>query len=166
LGLALLVTAAPAAAQANVAVDLAIGYSFLKPDDRETLPLGWNFSLAVKPLEHVHVIVDVGGHYMGSGDLWFLHTFTGGLRVREPHVAQFVPFVQATLGPATGLDDGDVESSWVFQPGGGIDIPFRPDYLRPNGPAFRAQVDFPYYFGNGRSTWGTRFSAGVVIPIK
>ena len=158
--------AAPAAAQTKSKAEVAVGYSFLNLQDRETLPLGWNVSLAASINEHVHIIGDVSGHYASDGSLAFLHSFTGGLRFREPHFARFVPFAQVTYGRAVGLDEGDTESSWVFQVGGGIDMPFQPKYLRPNGPAFRAQVDFPYYFGDGRGIKSLRFSAGVVIPIK
>jgi hypothetical protein len=160
--LALVLTAAPASAQTKINGDLGIGYSFLKWVGEETIPLGWNASVAGKVNERVSAVADFGGHYLSeSGDFWSGHTSTGGVRVHAPRTAQVIPFAQATFGLIVGHESGDTDFAWVFQPGAGIDVPFQP-----GGAAFRTQVDFPYYFRGGDGVWSVRWSAGVVIPIK
>jgi len=153
------VATAPQAA-AQVGGDVSFGYSFLKLLGEETIPLGWNFSAAGKVNDHVSIVGDIGGHYYTDGHTWSAHTFGGGVRLFGKRTARVVPFGQATFGTLVWHEKEGTDFVWAFQPGFGIDVPFRP-----GGPAFRTQVDVPLYF-RGDSVWGVRWTVGVAIPIK
>jgi hypothetical protein len=141
--------------------NVGIGYSFLKFQGEENVPIGWNLSLAGGGTAHVSGVADFGGHYeRGGGDTWMLHTFQGGVRVGARRTDRVIPFAQALFGGAVATE-GDSVFIWVFQPGAGVDIP-----LRPGGPAFRTQVDFPIYMAEGERVRAFRWTVGVALPVK
>jgi hypothetical protein len=141
--------------------NVGIGYSFLRLLDQENIPVGWNLSFAGGGTDYVSGVADFGGHYDASGgDTWMLHTFQAGVRVGARRTARVIPFGQVLFGGAVATESGS-EFVWVLQPGAGVDIP-----LRGSGVAFRTQVDFPIYMGDGNSATGLRWMVGVAIPIN
>ena len=164
IGLSMLIVtlgfAAPAFAQAQPSkADVSVGYAYLTflGDEAEHISAGWNISASRPVTSLVRVVFDGGGHY---GDNFSLYTFQGGVRVGRP-AGKVSPFGQFTLGGV--FDNGKSYGAlfWVFQPGAGIDIPFRPE-----GPAFRAQVDFPIFYLEDEYQNSLRLTLGVVLHLK
>jgi opacity protein-like surface antigen len=171
--LAVLILALPSTALAQGAPaskgDVAISYSILHDSDlEETFGVGWLVSGAGHLNKVFSVVGEVGGNYktiavFGTDVHLSVHSFLGGLRLRNEHSAKAVPFAQVLTGvsraSAGALGESNSSSAFTIQPGAGVDIQLRSNV------SLRAQADFRIIRSEGETSNEFRAAAGVAFRL-
>ena len=146
--------AVPAKAQGT----LGAGVSFLLPGNDAGTYTGFQVDYAVPVYTMgtttVSGVGDFSFNRSGENDESVM-LVQGGARVTGAGGARVKPFGQAVLGAFRISDDEAGDTSFVFTPGGGVDIPL-------NGRTnLRAQIDFPIIFFEGETEGTTRVFLGA-----
>ena len=159
-----LLTALPRAASAQTNdTTIGISYSFLRILEGADLnmPAGWLISFA-KPIDRsaIALVGEFAGNYRSEfGETFRVHTFQGGLRLSGRTAPGVDPFAQILLGGMSSGCCGSSATSFMFEPGFGVDLAMG------RGVAFRAGISFPIAFDDG-AVKSLRLQAGVVLPIS
>ena len=166
VALAVLTYAVPASAQVEEAGNVAVSYSVVHDSElEETFPTGWAFAVTGNISPMLAAVGEIGGNYksvtiIGTDVNLRVHAFLGGLRFMKQR-NDVVPFAQVLLGGVHGsvsaLGEGEGETGFAIQPGGGVDFTVSPR-LR-----VRAQGDFRIIRFEGENTNEFRFAAGLVF---
>ena len=179
---------APAAAQDVPGVELSAGYSSIHIS-QETHPVGWYGDASVALGRSIALVGAATGTYytttaqFANAGLQFditghmrVHTGAGGLRVVIRRTPRVVPFVQVLGGairvsgrasatvsglrsPASSIDVNDSNTNKMIEAGGGIYL-----MISPRLGARVGGYDMSV-FGEGNTTSGFRFSAGLVVGL-
>jgi outer membrane protein with beta-barrel domain len=167
-----LAVSAPAMAQVTPAVEIGLGYSYLRDDEiDEDLPLGWYADIAGNVTSSFALVGEIGGNYKtidsGIGDDTLdihlsVHTAMGGLRLtHRGDGANF--YLQVLAGAAKAkvsvLDEGDSVTDFAVQPGVGL------EFGTGGSVGFRLGADYRRVFSDpdGVNQW--RATAGFVIRV-
>lgn len=170
VALLLVVVSGPAMAQVTPAVEIGLGYAFLRDDEiDEDFPLGWYADIAGNITNSLGLVGEIGGSYKtlesGIGDETLdvklsVHTAMGGLRLsHRGDGANF--YLQVLAGAAratvTFLDESDSITDFALQPGVGL------EFGTGGSVGFRIGVDYRRIFSEveGINQW--RATAGFVI---
>jgi hypothetical protein len=156
-------------AQAGVAsaqttdATLGVSYSFFRFLEGADLnvPAGWLISFA-KPIDRsaIALVGEFAGNYRSEfGETLRVHTFQGGLRLSGRTAPGVDPFAQILLGGMSSGCCGSSATSFMFEPGFGVDLAMG------RGVAFRAGISFPIALDDG-AVKSLRLQAGVVLPIS
>jgi len=164
----------PVMAQVTPAVEIGLGYAFLRDDEiKEDFPLGWYADIAGNITSSLGLVGELGGSYktIGSGlgddtlDIKLsVHTAMGGLRLtHRGDGANF--FLQVLAGAAkakqTFLDESDTVTDFALQPGVGLELGTG------GSVGFRIGADYRRVFSDGQdggiNQW--RATAGFVLRI-
>lgn len=172
--LAALLLVVPAAAMAQSAPadakgDIAVSYSFLHDSDLATnFGVGWVFSGA-RHLNPVFSIVgEAGGNYktmqvLGTDVDLSVHSFLGGVRLRNENSSKAVPFAQVLSGvsraSASVLGASAAGNAFTIQPGAGVDIQLRERM------SLRAQGDFRILRSDGENSNEFRVAVGLAFRL-
>ncbi|HEX8815834.1 MAG TPA: hypothetical protein VF753_10060 [Terriglobales bacterium] len=164
LAIALALTTA-ARAQTTPVADVAVGYSTFEVVKGYSLNAqGGSGAVAFNLTPLLGVIGDLGIYYAPSISMT-AETYTFGPRFSYRHWPRLTPFAQATLGGghASSAQSGftGVTNAFAFGAGGGADFGLD----RRGRFAFRPQLEYLAFRGNGSTTGTIRFSAGLVIRI-
>jgi hypothetical protein len=165
-----LFVSAPVMAQVTPAVEIGLGYAFLRDDEiDDDLPLGWYADIAGNLTNSLGLVGELGGSYktIDSGldddelDVKLsVHTAMGGLRLtHRGDGANF--YLQVLAGAAkatvTFLDESDSVTDFALQPGVGL------EFGTGGSVGFRIGADYRRVFSDpdGVNQW--RATAGFVI---
>lgn len=158
---------AQAASPAASKGDVAISYSILRDSDlKETFGIGWVLAGAKNINKVLGIVGEIGGNYktmtvLGTDVSLSVHSFQGGLRLRNENNAKVVPFAQVLAGLARAgaslLGESESSNALSIQPGAGIDI-----HLRKNM-SFRGQADFRIIRSEGETSNEFRAAAGLAF---
>jgi hypothetical protein len=162
-------TPAPATTPTSHAIDVAIGYSFLREAGiagapANIYPYGWLTSVGVRlgssPLKAVGELTANYRHE--AGELWTLWGYLGGIRYDVIRVGKMDVFAQGLVGWENFRVTGFSDHGFAVQPGGGIDVPIGGSIKG------RAQADYRYahYTDDGTNFHEFRFAASVVFGFK
>jgi hypothetical protein len=166
---ALIVSAAPAAAQDAPAVELGVGYQFLDFEESSSLPLGFSVDVSGALTDTFSWVGEVGwsrdSEELLGADFSFtaLH-FAGGARWSGRYSPRFTPFVQVLVGAQRSSyeEDGDdlgSNTDFLLQPGGGV------AYSMGTWSIF-GQVDYRRVFFEDEGVNGVRFVVGARVPLR
>jgi len=168
-----LVIAAPAMAQVTPAVEIGLGYAYLRDDGiDENFPLGWYADIAGNLNDWLGLVGEVGGSYKTIGEEGFpdldvklsVHTAMGGLRLtHRGDSANF--YIQTLAGAAkqkvSFVDDSESVTDFALQPGVGIELGTG------GSMGLRIGADYRRIFGDDQdgsvSEW--RATAGLVFRM-
>lgn len=169
VALLLVVVSGPAMAQVTPAVEIGLGYAYLRDDEiKESFPLGWYADIAGNLTSSLGLVGEIGGNYKtvdsGIGDPTFdiklsVHTAMGGLRLtHRGDGANF--YLQVLAGAAkakiTFQDQSDSVTDFALQPGVGL------EFGTGGSVGFRVGADYRRVFSDpGVNQW--RATAGFVI---
>ncbi len=141
------------------------GYAFLHDlgDEGQSLPLGWDASVAANLTDSFGVVGDLGGNYKSEAGVSFnVHSFLGGVRYSFRREG-LTPYVEGLAGMVRGgASSGGVSaSSWDFgvQAGGGL------NYRVKDNLSLRGGVDFRNIFIEGGSSQQFRLVVGVTFGL-
>ena len=159
---------APAAAPAGDAhgtieggVDLGLGVR--NRGETDTYKTGWYVGGSFHITQTINLIGLLGADYRSEdGFTANIYTYSGGVRFQSDADKRVKPFIQILMGGAqdNGTGDGVKNRYPVLTPGGGVDFGVGKKV------AIRARLDFPLFMRFGNDVYkGTRFSAGIVVPI-
>ena len=170
VALLLVVVSGPAMAQVTPAVEIGLGYAFLRDDEiDEDLPLGWYADIAGNLTSSLGLVGEIGGSYKtidsGLGDDTLdvklsIHTAMGGLRLtHRGDSANF--YLQVLAGAAkakvTFMDESDSVTDFALQPGVGL------EFGTGGSVGLRIGADYRRVFSEGQGVNQWRATAGVVI---
>jgi hypothetical protein len=161
---------APVMAQVTPAVEIGLGYAFLRDDEiDEDFPLGWYADIAGNLTSSLGLVAELGGSYKtidsGLGDDTLdvklsVYTAMGGLRLtHRGDGANF--YLQVLAGAAkakvTFLDESDSVTDFALQPGVGL------EFGTGGSVGFRVGADYRRVFSEGEGVNQWRATAGFVI---
>jgi hypothetical protein len=165
-----LAAAAPAVAQVTPAVEIGLGYAFLRDEEiDEDFPLGWYADIAGNLTGSLGLVGELGGSYktiqseVGDFDIKLsVHTAMGGLRLtHRGDGANF--FVQVLAGAAKGkvtvLDASESVTDFALQPGIGLELGTG------GSVGFRVGADYRRVFSEDEGVNQWRATAGFVIRV-
>jgi hypothetical protein len=167
-----LAAAAPAVAQVTPAVEIGLGYAFLRDEEiEEDFPLGWYADIAGNLTNSLGLVGEIGGSYKtvesGLGDDTLdvglsVHTAMGGLRLtHRGDGANF--FLQVLAGAARGsvefLDESESVTDFALQPGIGLELGTG------GSVGFRVGADYRRVFSDPEGVNQWRATAGFVIRV-
>lgn len=167
-----LAVSAPALAQVTPAVEIGLGYAFLRDDEiDEEFPLGWYADIAGNLTSSLGLVGEIGGSYKtidsGIGDDTLdiklsVHTLMGGLRLtHRGDGANF--FLQVLAGGAkakiTFLEESDSVTDFALQPGVGL------EFGTGGSVGFRIGADYRRIFSEDEGVNQWRATAGFVIRV-
>jgi hypothetical protein len=128
-----------------------------------TYKTGWFVGGAYHITHAINLIGLLGADYRSAtGYTANIYTYSGGVRFESEAEKRIKPFLQLLMGGAqdNGTGDGIKNRYPVLTPGGGVDFGVNKKV------AIRLRLDFPLFMRFGNDVYkGTRFSAGVVVPI-
>ena len=149
-----------ASAQDNATVGVSYSYLRLLESD-VNMPAGWLLSFAA-PIGRsaISLVGEVAGNYRSDfGETFRLHTFQGGLRLTGSTGPDVNPFAQFLLGGMNSGCCGGSATSFVIEPGVGVDFGMN------RGLALRTGISFPIAFDDGDAFTSLRLQAGLVLSI-
>lgn len=164
--------AGPAMAQVTPAVEIGLGYAYLRDDEiKENLPLGWYADIAGNLTSSLGLVGEIGGSYKtvesGIGDPTLdvklrVHTAMGGLRFTHRGDSANL-YLQVLAGAARAtvvfLDESDSVTDFALQPGVGI------EFGTGGGVGLRIGADYRRVFSEGENANQWRATAGVVFRV-
>jgi hypothetical protein len=166
--------ASPVMAQVTPAVEIGLGYAYLRDDEiKESFPLGWYADIAGNLSSSFALVGELGGSYKtipsGIGDETLdihlsVHTAMGGLRLTHRGDGANL-YLQVLAGAAkaksTFLDVSDTETDFALQPGVGL------EFGTGGSVGFRIGADYRRVFADGQdggvNQW--RATGGFVIRV-
>jgi len=155
------VHAGVASAQDNATVGVSYSYLRLLEGADVDLPVGWLMSFD-DPIGRsaISLVGEVAGNYRSEfGETFRLHTFQGGLRLSGRTAPGIDPFAQFLLGGMNSGCCGGSATSFVIEPGVGVDFGMN------RGLALRTGISFPIAFDDGDAFTSLRLQAGLVLSI-
>jgi hypothetical protein len=124
---------------------------------------GWSLGGSMHATSFISVIASVTGDYrQATGYTQNIYSYGGGARFQSlSPKGKINPYLQIVMGGAqdNGSGNGRVNHYPFVSPGGGADFAFS------KRAAARVTLDFPLYMTFGDVFKGTRFGAGVVVPM-
>jgi hypothetical protein len=170
VALLLVVVSGPAMAQVTPAVEIGLGYAYLRDDEiDESFPLGWYADVAGNLTSSLGLVGELSGSYKtidsGIGDDTLdihlsVHSAMGGLRLtHRGDGANF--YLQVLAGAAkakaTFLEESDSVTDFALQPGVGM------EFGTGGSVGFRVGADYRRVFSDPEGINQWRATAGFVI---
>jgi hypothetical protein len=167
-----LAVSAPAMAQVTPAVEIGLGYAYLRDDEiDESFPLGWYADIAGNLTGSLGLVGELSGSYKtidsGIGDDTLdihlsVHSAMGGLRLtHRGDGANF--YVQVLAGGARAsiefLDESDSVTDFALQPGVGL------EFGTGGSVGFRVGADYRRVFSDPEGVNQWRATGGFVIRV-